>query len=82
VKSIVINGISEGRKQFIDPEGSKGLVTERAIAGDLICILGNTEIPFVLRPVGDEFVLIGDAYIKLAQGQTDRPFKVQTFSIR
>jgi hypothetical protein len=81
VKSIVINGISEGRKQFIF-EGSEGLLTETAVTGDLICILSNAEIPFILRPVGEEFVLIGEAYIKLAHNKTDRPFKVQTFNIR
>jgi hypothetical protein len=81
VKSIVINGISEGRKQFIF-EGSVGLLTKTAVTGDLICILSNAEIPFILRPVGEEFVLIGEAYIKLAHNKTDRPFKVQTFNIR
>lgn len=82
MESVVINGFLEGRKQFIDPKGSKGLLTETSVAGDLICILGNAEIPFILRPVGEEFVLIGEAYIELAHGQTDRPFKVQTFNIR
>lgn len=60
-------GIAEGRKQFRSfGGGTTGLAPHATRHGDIICILGDSEIPFVLRLVGDDqYELIGDGYIEL-----------------
>lgn len=40
-----------------------GLVEQVAREGDLICILFGCNIPVILRPRGEQFILIGAAYI-------------------
>lgn len=77
-------GISEGRKQFRSFSGTTGLVPHATRHGDIICILGDSGIPFVLRPVGDDqYELIGDGYIKLGDTlDVDHQPTIQTFTIR
>jgi hypothetical protein len=82
VEGIVTNGISKCRNQFRSLNGSTGLIPDTTVPGDLICMLGDAEIPFVLRPNHGEFKIIGDAYIEMADDDVDRPLMVQTFGIR
>jgi len=58
-------------------------VPEAAKHGDILCVLGESEIPFVLRPVGAQYKLIGDAYIDVGEDVPDsrRP-EVETFVIQ
>jgi hypothetical protein len=84
VEDFATMGISKGRKQFRSSSGANGLVPDAARHGDIICILGDSEIPFVLRPVGDEqYELVGDGYIELDDTLDfgHQPM-VQTFAIR
>jgi hypothetical protein len=47
------------RSFFITPEGCIGLAPTTAQPGDLICVFIGSAFPFLLRPVGDEFRLVG-----------------------
>jgi hypothetical protein len=73
-------GIVHGRQQFHSSTGCTGLVPLVANEGDVICILGNSKVPFVLRPVGDQYQLIGDAYIDVVDNFRDC-YVVQEFAI-
>lgn len=63
VEHFATEGICEARKHFNGPNGITGLVPQDTRAGDIICILGNSDIPFVLRHVGRYYELLGDGYI-------------------
>jgi hypothetical protein len=47
-----------------------------------MCILGDAEIPFVLRPIGEKYRLVGDSYINSSRELDDnyRP-ALETFII-
>jgi hypothetical protein len=60
-------GIAKGRKQFWGSRGNTGLVPEATQNGDVICMLGGGDIPFVLRPVDGQYQLLGDAYIDISE---------------
>jgi hypothetical protein len=60
-------GIAKGRKQFWGSRGSSGLVPEATQNGDVICMLGGGEIPFVLRLIDGQYQLLGDAYIDVSE---------------
>ena len=41
-----------------------------ARAGDVICILFGASVPYLLRPIGDQFLLIGECFIlEIMQGE-------------
>ena len=50
-------GIRSGRKTFRSNKGSRGMVPSDSTYGDVICMLGNSEISFVLRPSGNSYRL-------------------------
>jgi len=76
-------GIAGGRKQFRGFRGSTGLVPKDTQYGDIICMLGQSQRPFVLRPDGEHFGLIGDGYIDLSgEGSFKRQPVHQMFTIR
>ena len=52
-----------GRKLFATAQHNLGLAPSEARAGDVMCFLGNSSTPFVLRPRGRYFELIGESYI-------------------
>jgi len=53
----------------LDPDQSSaspldiGVAPETAEEGDYICVLLGCKVPVILRPVGDKFKIIGDAYV-------------------
>lgn len=78
-----MTGIAEGRKQFRGFKGSTGLVPKATQHGDVICSLAGAEIPFVLRPVGSQYKLVGDGFIDVAgEVNQQRSPEMQTFTIR
>ena len=83
-ESFATLGICHARKQFRGFSGSSGLVPEATQHGDVICILAGAEIPFVLRPAGGRYQLIGDGYIERGPDNLIGcdPSNVQTFTIR
>lgn len=64
-------GVSQGRKQFRGLDGSVGLVPKTVRHGDIICLLANAEIAFVLRPESEHHRLIGDSYIEFRGKEFD-----------
>ena len=51
------------RALFSTERGYIGLGPPHCRPGDLVCILFGGEVPFVLRPVGGRYQLVGDAYV-------------------
>jgi hypothetical protein len=80
VKDLATMGIVHGRQQFRSSTGCTGLIPLVAREGDVICMLGNAKVPFVLRPIGDRYQLIGDAYIDVVDNFRDS-YVVQEFAI-
>ncbi|RWA12865.1 hypothetical protein EKO27_g2232 [Xylaria grammica] len=52
-----------GRRLAITDQQYAGLVPRDARYGDKICIIQGFNVPYVLRQVGDHYILIGDAYV-------------------
>lgn len=52
--SLVLAATSDGHWCWV-PEATK--------VGDVVCLFAGAPFPFIVRPVGDEDVLIGDAYV-------------------
>jgi hypothetical protein len=52
-----------GRKLFSTRQGMLGLGPTILREGDLCCILFGAPVPFVLRPFGEQYKLVGEAYI-------------------
>lgn len=51
------------RKYFVSANGHIGLVPEAAQEGDMICIFMGGMTPFVIRPAGENYKLIGACYV-------------------
>ena len=52
-----------GRRLFITAQHHLGLGPSEAQVGDVVCFLGNTSTPFVLRPKESYFELIGESFV-------------------
>lgn len=46
-------------------EGRVGMVTEKAVEGDLVCVLYGCSVPMLLRKIehGDQFKVVGECYL-------------------
>ncbi|KAI8676267.1 ATP-grasp domain-containing protein [Fusarium sp. Ph1] len=58
--SVMMNA---GRKPFLSAGGHVGLGPAAMDSGDIIVIFYGAHVPFVLRPKGQEFQLLGEAYV-------------------
>src|SRR6202035_3224075 len=47
----------------LDTRFLPGLVPDRALKGDIICILVGCALPLVLRKIRDHFVVVGESYV-------------------
>jgi hypothetical protein len=52
-----------GRKLFSIHQGMLGLGPSVLSEGDLCCILIGAPVPFILRPFGEQYKLVGEAYV-------------------
>ena len=52
------------RRFFVTATGMIGMGPPATKAEDLICMFFGSEAPFILRPMGHSFELIGDAYVR------------------
>lgn len=52
-----------GRKLFSTQQGMLGLGPRVLKGGDVCCILFGAPVPFILRPVGHQYKLVGEAYV-------------------
>ena len=55
--------LSAGRKFCVTSERSMAWVPKDTRLGDLICFLAGCAVPFVIRPMGKSFELLGDCYL-------------------
>lgn len=51
------------RMPFISSTGYVGLCPKDARPGDVICIFDGGQIPYIVRPAGETYNLVGDAYV-------------------
>ncbi|KAL5327565.1 hypothetical protein ACEPPN_005265 [Leptodophora sp. 'Broadleaf-Isolate-01'] len=56
--------VCTGRRFFVTMKGYIGLALPEVSQGDSVCVFLGTKIPFVVRPEGDHFLLIGEAYVQ------------------
>ena len=61
--SFAMTEICAGRRLFGTTKDNLGLGPSEARVGDVICFLGDTPTPFVLRPRDSYFELIGECYV-------------------
>jgi hypothetical protein len=59
----VVNNVCCERKLFSTRHGMLGLGPRLLREGDLCCILFGATIPFILRPLGQQYRLVGEAYV-------------------
>lgn len=52
-----------GRKVFSTKSGRLGLGPSGLKEGDICCVLFGASVPFILRPIGSVYKLVGEAYI-------------------
>ena len=61
---------TRGRFLCVTEAGVLGWVPRGTQIDDMICLLKGSTVPFVLRPVGEEWKLVGEAYLhSVMQGQ-------------
>jgi hypothetical protein len=56
--------LSAGRKFCVTKKGSLAWVPKDTKLGDCICFLAGCAVPFVIRPVGESYELLGDCYLQ------------------
>lgn len=57
-------GPTRGRVLFVSSTGFLGLVPHSTREGDVIFIIRGADVPYVLRPAGEAYELIGEAYVE------------------
>jgi len=68
--------VCSGRAMLQTSKGHIGLAGEACRAGDVVSILFGAGVPFILRRAGQEFVLIGEAYVHgIMDGEAMEDFK-------
>ena len=52
-----------GRRFSTTREGYIGLAPSRTRAGDVVCVIKGANVPFILRPRGEnKYILVGECY--------------------
>ncbi|KAI0155605.1 heterokaryon incompatibility protein-domain-containing protein [Pestalotiopsis sp. NC0098] len=52
------------RPLFVTKNGFVGVAPPAVANGDLVCLLEGSSIPFLLREMGQDYVLVGSCYVK------------------
>ncbi|KAL6904391.1 heterokaryon incompatibility domain-containing protein [Trichoderma evansii] len=52
-----------GWRFFKSSEGYYGLARSRVQPGDQVCIFLGAAVPFIIRPLGNKYLLMGEAYV-------------------
>lgn len=58
-----VHVLSAQRRLFVTKDGYMGTAPMGAQQGDRICVLLGCNVPLLIRPEGDDFLIIGDTYI-------------------
>jgi hypothetical protein len=65
-----------GRKYFVSSNDFIGLVPEAAQEGDMICVFMGGKTPFLVRPVGGNYQLLGACYVhRIMYGEAMEEFE-------
>lgn len=59
----LITMYSQGRRFAVSKQGRLAMVSPRVRKGDRFCVFTGVKLPFVLRPIGGKWRLVGDAYV-------------------
>lgn len=59
----VAHSMSYRRCFFVTSKGYMGLGPNAMQIGDIVCVLFGCKVPFILRPMGGYYLLVGDSYI-------------------
>jgi hypothetical protein len=73
-----------GRRLFRTEKGLIGLGPRTLRPGDLVCIFFGSAVAYVLRPVGEHFLFLGECYVHgIMNGEAleEVPKRTRTFSI-
>lgn len=57
-------GKAMNRRFFMTSTGMIGMAPSDVQRGDEVCVIFGSEVPFVLRPRGNSWKLVGDAYVR------------------
>ncbi len=50
-----------------------GIAPIAAEPGDVVCVLGGSKVPFVMRKIEDHYVMIGECYVQgIMDGEVPR----------
>jgi hypothetical protein len=52
------------RRFFVTEQGYMGLSFPETRVGDRVCVFPGLEVPFIVRPDGDYYLLVGEAYVQ------------------
>jgi hypothetical protein len=63
VYALAVHDAAQGRCLFVTEKGFMGMGPARMQAGDVVTIFCGAETPFILRPLGDKFRIVGECYI-------------------
>lgn len=48
---------------FITDDGHLGIGSRRSQVGDLICVFFGCNVPYILRPAGQYYTIVGECYV-------------------
>jgi hypothetical protein len=75
--------MQSGRRLITTTTGYIGLAPSGVKRGDKVCVLLGCHVPLILRPMGDHFQVIGDAYIHgVMHGEAVDGVRGGTFTLR
>jgi hypothetical protein len=52
------------RRFFVTEQGYMGLSFPETRVGDIVCVFPGLEVPFIVRPDGEYYLLVGEAYVQ------------------
>ncbi|USP72811.1 hypothetical protein yc1106_00085 [Curvularia clavata] len=55
--------ISQRRSPFVTSKGRLGIGSMEVKKGDVVALISGAQTPFILRPVGERFMLVSEAYV-------------------
>jgi hypothetical protein len=74
--------MQSGRRLITTTNGYIGLAPSGVERGDKVCVLLGCHVPLVLRPVGGQFKVLGDAYLHgIMQGEAVQDFEGGTCAL-
>ena len=79
---------STNRRMVVSRKGYLGLVPFETERDDLVCVLLGGEMPFILRPKGNYYTLVGECYVhgimdgEVLEAAHDGSIQLQEFSLQ